>query len=202
MSTVRARPDGRSLGWTYGVLKKVAALARAMGYLMESSVGMCHTSLRQIADEVSEDGKKASTLTKDPNFIATMGELEKQKRQPGGFKLHPKMVELKSLIVQHFGAQMADAEPGGEQGEEDSENTPPVRPRPGQNEGRVMVFAAFREVVEEIVEVLNQEQPLIRAIKLIGQSADKQGNSGLNQKAQQKVLKVVILVGQEAHDIN
>jgi ERCC4-related helicase len=52
------------------------------------------------------------------------------------------------------------------------------------------------------VEVLNQEQPLIRAIKLIGQSADKQGNSGLNQKAQQKVRKVVILVGQEAHDIN
>jgi ATP-dependent DNA helicase MPH1 len=170
MAEVNKRPDGRSLGWTFGVLKKLGSLARAMGYLMESSIGMCHTALRELSDP-SHEGDKGNKLSKNPDFIKTMSELNRLK-QDAKFPLHPKMVELKNLIVQHFGTRMAD--PNAELAE-----------GAGQAEGRVMVFAAFREVVEELVEMLNQERPLIRAIKLIGQSTDKQGNAGLNQKGQQ-----------------
>jgi ATP-dependent DNA helicase MPH1 len=172
MGEVSKRADKGSLAWTYGVLKKLGGLARAMGYLMESSIGMCYTSLRELSDAGTSE--KGSKLSKDPNFVKTMHELESRNRD--GFPLHPKMVELKNLIIQHFGAQMSDP---------DAEN--PEGEGRGHGRGRVMVFAAFREVVEELVEMLNKERPLIRAIKLIGQSTDKQGNAGLNQKGQQEV---------------
>jgi ATP-dependent DNA helicase MPH1 len=144
---------------------------------------MCYGALKALQhDEPLDDGsgkKKSaggSALRKDPNFIAVLGELERQ-RLDKGFELHPKMTALKNLVIQHFGARLVDA--GGE-GEEDDG-------RRGMAEGRVMVFASFREVVDELVEVLNREKPLIRAMKLVGQATDKQGNAGLNQKQQQAV---------------
>lgn len=50
-----------------------------------------------------------------------------------------------------------------------------------------MVFMTFQEAVDEIVEVLNFERPLIRAHKFIGQGTDKQGKKGLAQKKQLEV---------------
>lgn len=157
---------------------------------------MCYTSLKQLADGVNEDAKtkkvsaggkvaapSAAKLKEVEELRGVLREIDVQRGKSGALPLHPKMVELKNLIIQHFGALADDQPVSGEDGEEGEGG----EARAAAKKSRVMVFAAFREVVDEIVDVLNQEQPLIRAIKLIGQGADKQGNAGLNQKAQQGV---------------
>ena len=55
------------------------------------------------------------------------------------------------------------------------------------HESRAMVFATYRENVGEIVDALNQEHPMIRASRFIGQGIDKQGRKGYAQKEQLEV---------------
>jgi ATP-dependent DNA helicase MPH1 len=50
-----------------------------------------------------------------------------------------------------------------------------------------MVFVTFREAVDEIVDFLNQESPLLRVAKFIGQGIDRKGNKGLAQREQLEV---------------
>jgi ATP-dependent DNA helicase MPH1 len=140
-------------------------------------MGMCYTYLQELSREKDVDenagaGKAAAAsrskkLRSDPMFQAIMKELEGQRSQ--GFSVHPKMDLLKTLVVQHF-AQNEDVE------ERTNEET------------RAMVFVTFREAVDEIVEALNFERPLIRASKFIGQGTDKQGKKGLAQKEQLEVF--------------
>jgi ATP-dependent DNA helicase MPH1 len=51
-------------------------------------------------------------------------------------------------------------------------------------ETRAMVFVTNRGCVDEIEEMLNEERPLIRATRFIGQGTDKQGKRGFAQKEQ------------------
>jgi ATP-dependent DNA helicase MPH1 len=143
---------------------------------------MCYTYLQEIADDsVGGDEKKiakAARLKADPTFQALMKELETQHSR--GFSAHPKMDMLKGLVLQHFGERMGEAE--------DADAT------------RVMVFVTFRAAVEEIVEVLNTEQPLIRATKFIGQGTDKQGKKGFAQKEQLDVSLCLFLGSHSASD--
>ncbi|KAJ7169638.1 hypothetical protein C8R46DRAFT_1089463 [Mycena filopes] len=182
--------------WAYVPLSKLSSLARAMGYLIEGTIGMCNTYLQElVADKPSEEGgakaaSKAKKLREDPLFQAVSKELQKQALT--GFSTHPKMDRMKALVLQHFAHRL------GEDGQE-TERT------------NVMVFVTFREAVDEIVEVLNREQPLIRANKFIGQGTDKQGRKGLNQKEQLKVIEkfkagefnvlVATSIGEEGLDI-
>lgn len=64
-----------------------------------------------------------------------------------------------------------------------------VRAMDDDEHSKAMVFVSFRSCVEEIVEFLNKDQPLIRATKFIGQGDDKSGKKGLSQKEQLKVSK-------------
>ncbi|THH21565.1 hypothetical protein EW146_g39 [Bondarzewia mesenterica] len=180
MQEINSRRDGHQLAWAFPTLKNIGALARAMGYLLEASPLMCYKSLQEIAgsgrDSGSGKSSKQSKLTNDPNFKTLMRELEAQKTT--GFTVHPKMEKLKTLVVQHFGQRMGDEEGDGataDQGVGD--------------DTRVMVFVTFREAVDEIVEFLNQESPLIRATKFIGQGVDKQGKRGFAQREQLDVIK-------------
>jgi ATP-dependent DNA helicase MPH1 len=147
---------------------------------VEGTMGMCYTYMQELSREKGDDenagpGKAASAsrskkLRSDPLFQATMRELETQRSRE--FSVHPKMDLLKTLVVQHFGENLAD--------ENIDERT---------NEAtRAMVFVTFREAVDEIVEALNFERPLIRASRFIGQGTDKQGKRGLAQKEQLEVL--------------
>ncbi|KAF8898361.1 hypothetical protein BD779DRAFT_1666229 [Infundibulicybe gibba] len=184
--------------WAYGPLSRLSSLARAMGYLVEGTIGMCYTCLQELSreperEEDNASGKRAASKAKklraDPLFQELMQELEKQRNR--GFALHPKMDTLKTLAVQHFGGKM------GETGEPE--------------ETRVMIFVTFREAVDEIVEALNAEKPLIRAHKFIGQGTDKQGNRGLAQREQLEIIKkfksgeinalVATSIGEEGLDI-
>lgn len=142
-------------------------------------MGMCYNYLQEISREPDGDsatgpGKvsaasKQKKLRSDPLFQAVIRELEIQRGR--GFMVHPKMDLLKTLVVQHFAGKL------GDEGDEEKE----------AEETRVMVFVTFREAVDEIVEALNFERPLIRANKFIGQGTDKQGKKGLAQKEQLEV---------------
>lgn len=125
---------------------------------------------RSLAAEAESDGAdKPSGLNKDSAFQSLMEELRLQKSR--GFAVHPKLEKLKMLVVQHFGQRLHD-DGGSNADERSDENT------------RAMVFVTFREAVDEIVDFLNQESPLLRATKFIGQGTDKKGNKGLAQREQ------------------
>jgi len=150
---------------------------------------MCYNYLEEISRENDEDdadgpGKKAAAKTKklrsEPMFQAVMREIEMQRNK--GFAVHPKMDRLKGLAVQHFAEKLADDSEvidtgDGKEGQAEREDT------------KVMVFVTFRECVDEIVEALNFERPLIRATKFVGQGTDKQGKKGMAQKEQLEVRR-------------
>ena len=145
---------------------------------VEGTMGMCYTHLQELSRQNEDENvgpgtavaaSKSKKLRSNPLFQATMAELEDQRSR--GFSVHPKMDLLKTLIIQHFAENLADG------GVEERTN----------EETRAMVFVTFREVVDEIVEALNSERPLIRASKFIGQGTDKQGKKGLAQKEQLEV---------------
>jgi|SRR6266850_3889907 len=128
---------------------------------------MCFRSLTEEAE--SNGSEKRSGLNKDPAFQALIDELKLQKSR--GFAIHPKLEKLKTLVVQHFGQRLRDD--GGSNADERSDE-----------DTRTIVFVTFREAVDEIVDFLNQESPLLRATKFIGQGIDKKGNKGLAQREQ------------------
>lgn len=141
---------------------------------MEASVTMCLHSLQElIRDKEGSDQKKkkASKLQSDSTFQKLLSDLEAGQKRPGGLGMHPKMETLKTLLVQHFGQRISE-------GDEE---------QPEANETRAMVFVTYRECVDEIVDVLNQESPLLRATRFVGQGADKQGKKGFAQKEQLEV---------------
>lgn len=141
---------------------------------------MCYDYMHEISQEQDNEGatgkaaaaaSRSKKLRNDPLFQAVMREFEVQRSQ--GFSVHPKMDRLKTLVVQHFAENL---------GEEETE----------AEETRVMVFVTFRQVVDEIVEALNSQRPLIRATKFIGQGTDKQGKKGMAQKEQLEVISTYI----------
>lgn len=142
---------------------------------MEASVTMCLHSLQDlIRDKESSDQKKKkapSKLKSDTTFQRLLADLEAGQKRPGGFGMHPKMETLKTLLVQHFGQRISDGD----------------REEAEVNDTRAMVFVTYRECVDEIVEVLNQESPLVKATRFVGQGVDKQGKKGFAQKEQLEV---------------
>ncbi|TCD67543.1 3'-5' DNA helicase [Steccherinum ochraceum] len=180
--------------WAFKPLSSLGAMARAMGYLYEGSMGMCYNYLKTTFDDEKNVQKKPTKLQQDPKFQELIRELDSQRAR--GFIMHPKKEKMLDLIIQHFGSKMPD-----ENGEEVS----------GSEGSRVMVFSTFRENVDELVEMLNEHQPLIRAVRFIGQGTDKQGRKGYAQKEQMEVIKkfkageynvlVSTSVGEEGLDI-
>ena len=146
---------------------------------------MCYTCLKEVADGgVSEEtGKTKSSKTAqgqlrtDATFQILMKEIEGMRNRAGGFGPHPKMETLKMLLIQHFAVRMEDA--GG-----DDAAGGAGEGREGGQETRAMVFVTNRGCVDELVEWLNAEGPLLRATKFIGQGTDKQGKKGFAQKEQ------------------
>ncbi|PPQ76176.1 hypothetical protein CVT26_009353 [Gymnopilus dilepis] len=188
----------RNFFWPLSVLSK---LARAMLYLLTGSFRTCYEYLEGLiaGKEDDDDGvgggkkkkKGGKNFTDDPNFRALMQELQAQRAR--GWGSHPKIEKLKEILINHFGSKLPD-EPGGEE-----DNT------------RVMVFSSFRGVVEDLVEALDKDRPLIRAARFIGQGTDKQGKKGMSQKEQLEVINkfkageynvlVATSIGEEGLDI-
>ncbi|KAI5898666.1 P-loop containing nucleoside triphosphate hydrolase protein, partial [Schizophyllum commune H4-8] len=222
--------------WARVPLMHTSRLARIMGYLvsftlpslfhfhphvlsilrlltnktkLEGTIGMCYNSVKEIEQDVDDPKKKGGKkLASNPLFKEVAKALEQQRRpqpdpeHPGGFSMHPKMEKVKSIIIDHFAQEMAENE--GRDVENEAHNAAKI-------ESRVMVFVTFREAVEEIVDALNFERPLIRATKFVGQGLDKKGGKGLAQKEQLATVEkfkageynvlVATSIGEEGLDI-
>jgi len=124
-----------------------------------------------------------------PEFVAMMEDI-RRKIKRADFISHPKLERLVGVVVQHFvdhqdeqdalrqAREIARAEDGDGGGLEEDE--------PVQQQTRVMIFANYRESVEEISRVLESHRPLIKVQSFIGQASAK-GKKGISQKEQQKV---------------
>ncbi|KAI0670106.1 P-loop containing nucleoside triphosphate hydrolase protein [Trametes maxima] len=172
-STVIEMSKSKAPQYAIGAAAQLGPLARAMGYLMENSVTMCYGFLKGIASG-QDDSSAKKAIRKIGGFTDLMKLFEEQATR--GFAIHPKMDTLRTLLIDHFAKQLPD-ELGG-----------PAEGAPG-GQSRAMVFVSFRECVEEIVELLNKESPIIRAKAFIGQGTDKQGKKGYAQKEQLEVIE-------------
>ncbi|KAI0651647.1 hypothetical protein C8Q79DRAFT_49688 [Trametes meyenii] len=172
-STVAEMSKSKAPQYAIGAAAQLGPLARAMGYLMENSVAMCYGFLKGIASG-QDDSNAKKAIRKMEGFTNLMKLFEKQAAR--GFAMHPKMDTLRTLLIDHFAKQLPDDHEGPAQG------------APG-GRSRAMVFVSFRECVEEIVELLNKESPIIRAKAFIGQGTDKQGKKGYAQKEQLEVIE-------------
>lgn len=150
---------------------------------------MAYHTLQELQG-VDKDGKttaikpQQSKILKDPHYINLMKEIERQCTQQGHFPMHPKMDRLRTIAVQYFARAQMD---------EDDQVQAGGAPNP-HTSTRMIIFCSYRECVEQIVEMLNEEQPMIRAHKFIGQSTDKRGGKGVNQKEQLEVCPTTFVV--------
>lgn len=144
---------------------------------------MCYSSVKEIESDAGDTRSKSGNkkLASNPLFKEVAKALEQQRqrqpdpRHPDGFSMHPKMQKAKNIIVNHFTQGI---------GENEANSATNGGSSAHKNESRVIVFVTFREAVEEIVQALNFERPLIRATKFVGQGLDKKGGRGLAQKEQ------------------
>ena len=130
---------------------------------------MCYGYLKGVLAADDGDSVAKKSLSKNGSFQNVMKAFEEQAAR--GFAMHPKMDVLRTLLIDHFAKQLPDDE---------GSDAP-------SKQSRAMVFVSFRECVEEIVELLNKESPIIRAKPFIGQGTDKQGKKGYAQKQQLEV---------------
>ncbi|XP_067847954.1 Fanconi anemia group M protein [Heptranchias perlo] len=118
---------------------------------------------------------------------------------------HPKLQKLEEVVVDHF---QSWAESGGNVHLGTGPNTSGKK-IDGLNT-RVMIFSSFRDSVQEIAEMLNKHQPLVRVMTFVGHSSGK-NTKGFTQKEQLEVMKcfreggyntlVSTCVGEEGLDI-
>ena len=150
---------------------------------MEMSVEMAYHTLQELAHETTGN-RQQSGILKNPHYMSLMKEIERQRNHQGRFPVHPKMHMLRTIAIQHFARAQMD--------EEDRVQAD-GRPNP-HTSTRMIVFCSYRECVEQIAEMLNEEQPMIRAHKFIGQGTDKRGGKGVTQKVQLEVCFIAFLV--------
>ena len=145
---------------------------------MESSSSVCYRTLKDLREKLAHGEKndeKDVQLLKNPNFVNLLQECELQ--HTGGCPPHPKMKALVEIIMDHFNSPPSN----------------PDTPSVGENSSdprsstRVMIFIGLREVIDEVVDVLDQYKPMLRAARFVGQGIDKKGRKGLAQAQQLEV---------------
>lgn len=130
---------------------------------------MCYQWLK---DSLANSGKsgKANPLLQDESIALVMREFEKHAKQ--GFPAHPKMSELKKILIQHFTSRDSDL------------LAPPDAAISEKTCTRAMIFANHRATVQEIVRFIETEAPFLKPTQFVGQGSDKKGNKGLAQREQ------------------
>lgn len=141
-------------------------MARAMEYLVIQSL----TEFQRLVKDLDAEGPK--TLATSPEFRSVLNETNELRGRPG-YVGHPKMSTLREMCAAHFERCASEVDP---------DTSKPV-------ETRVMVFCNYRAVVDEIVDCLNQQRPLIKATAFVGQSSAK-GVKGKTQKDQIEVRRL------------
>jgi len=167
-SKINALPGGRGPNGKYfPMVKTLGAMCRAMEYLIIQSVTSFMTTVKDL------QGDAPKTLVSNPQFRQIIDEVGRLQSSPG-YVGHPKMHQLRDMCTQHFKDHEGAVDQYGD----------PI-------DTRVMVFCNFRAVVEELVDCLNQQRPLIKATPFVGQSTAK-GARGMSQKEQLEVSESVV----------
>ncbi|KAI1315684.1 hypothetical protein EDD11_000458 [Mortierella claussenii] len=156
-------------------------------------------------------------MTDLPDFIRMMDSIRTKMKQPN-FVSHPKLERLVGVVVQHFidhqdeqdAVVKARAESAASTNTSVSESGSSNDAEGPLPQTRVMIFANYRESVEEINRVLEQHRPLVKVQSFVGQATAK-GKKGITQKEQQKVVAdfqkgyhnvlVATSIGEEGLDI-
>eukprot|EP00842_Homolaphlyctis_polyrhiza_P002955 jgi/Hompol1/3660/HPOL_003313-RA len=180
------------------------SMAHCMQLLITHGIRSFYVSMMSYINETKPSDKGVMTarmqLIANPELQRLLAHVKAQMAKPG-FCSHPKLDRLTSTILNHF-TEFRDREAANGMNM-DSQNAPQTR---------VMVFSQYRESVEEIVDILNQHQPMLRVMAFVGQAAKKNSASkGTTQKEQLEVISkfqtgnynvlVATLIGEEGLDI-
>lgn len=147
---------------------------------------MAFSYLKEVSEKDTDENARKNQQTQSKKlrehdlFKKIMAAFEACKESPTGpFQSHPKMEKTVNILVNYYGQKLPDSDQ--EEGGQDSDS-------------KAMVFVTHREAVDEIVEALNQQRPMIRASKFIGQGVDKHGKRGQAQKEQLEVSFMLLLL--------
>ena len=182
----------------HGIFTILASLAHSITLLRNHGIGPFYHTIVGFRDSISEGGngsKYRKQINEDENFNKMMNLVRSWISNPD-FIGHPKLDYLQKYILNHF----LDAGEGRNANGASSSAT----------STKVMVFAHFRDSAEEIVRVLNRNQPMVKAHVFVGQ-ANAKGSAGMDQKQQLEVIKkfrrgeyntlVATSIGEEGLDI-
>ncbi|KAL5535453.1 MPH1 [Sanghuangporus sanghuang] len=166
--------------WMWSYLRVLGTLSRAMAYLMEASASACYRTLKELKENLSTGEKnddKYVHLLKNSDFMKLMEECERQESL--GFSPHPKVKALVEIIMGHFNSPPSNPDTPAAGG------TPDTTP----SDTRVMIFVELREVVDEILGVLDQYKPMLHASMFVGQGVDRKGKKGMAQAKQLEIMR-------------
>ncbi|KAI9684562.1 MAG: 3'-5' DNA helicase [Bathelium mastoideum] len=190
---------GRRAGWGLkGMVNRIitilARLAHAIELLKFHGIGSFYRILVGFRDDVKGGSKYENQINEHEEFKKLMSRLRVWINDDR-FIGHPKIDYLQNIVLQHF------ANAG------DGQNATNREPRP---DTRIMIFAHYRDSVEEIVRVLKRHQPMIRPHMFVGQAGSKDAE-GMHQKQQLDVVEkfkngvyntlVATSIGEEGLDI-
>ncbi|KAI8987349.1 P-loop containing nucleoside triphosphate hydrolase protein [Mycotypha africana] len=169
------------------------AVCRAYDRLCHHGIGSFVDTVQNKLEEfkkTEESGKKlkkAEIAFKNNHHLQNILTMAKRAMENPDFAGHPKIDRMVSILIHHF-TSLAQGEAS-----------------------KVMVFSTYRSSVTEICKVLDRHRPIIRCSPFVGQSMDKKGAKGLNQREQQEVIQkfkkdeinviVATSIGEEGLDI-
>ncbi|XP_057199777.1 Fanconi anemia group M protein isoform X3 [Triplophysa rosa] len=169
------------------------------GYELLQQMGLRSLFLfiQNIISGAKESPRMRNELQRNPVFMDLYRDMEVTFKKPNTDSKepyvysHPKLQRLDEVVSQHFKTSGSD-------------------PSDGVNT-RVMIFSSFRESVQEIADMLNRHQPLVRVMTFMGQASAGKGVRGFTQKEQLEVVRrfrdggfntlVSTCVGEEGLDI-
>ncbi len=192
-SDVGRRANQGLKGKMHTIFALLASLAHSITLLNFHGVGPFYHYLANFRGETGKGSKYRKQILESPHFVGMMDQARVW-LNTSDFVGHPKLEYLQRVVLNHF--MDADNNSRG--------------PDASQRPTRIMIFAQYRDSADEIVRVLKQNEPMVRAHVFVGQAGTK-GSSGMSQKAQLELLEqfkkgtyntvVATCVGEEGLDI-
>ncbi|XP_069591061.1 Fanconi anemia group M protein [Ranitomeya imitator] len=203
----RKNPPSNIVGAQMGVVEGDFALCISLyhGYELLQQMGTrsLFYYLRSIMDGSKGMSRARNELGRNADFMSLYQNLESMFASGNGSDVkkpviysHPKLKKLEEVVIQHF-------KNWNKPGQSSSGGSP--------EDTRIMIFSSFRDSVQEIAEMLNRHQPVVRVMTFVGHSSTGKGVKGFTQKEQLEVVKrfreggyntlVSTCVGEEGLDI-
>ncbi|KAJ1510928.1 hypothetical protein HMI56_006025 [Coelomomyces lativittatus] len=175
-----------SIAGDFGTLHKLCTMAETLAV---HSLRAFHASLVELPETIKQGTvrpyRPLVTLLQSSTYRQYEEWLTAQISKSTQVASHPKQEELERIVLKHFETK-------------------------GQN-SKVIIFAKFRVIVDEITLLLTKHHPLVRVTSFFGQAKRKGGQSGLKQREQIEIIKtfsksdintlVSTSVGEEGLDI-